>query len=576
MTSRTLFGVAAPLGALFVAACAAQPPAMDAPPAASAAVSTPAELPLKYDAKPTTADITVDDFMSRIYVFADDSMMGRQGGTEGNMKGNAYIESEVRRLGLQPAGENGTWVQTVPLVRRQYDTTSTITVGQQTLRIWSDFAPVLARGVPRSLAGAQVVYAGVYGQAQVKPEQVAGKLVLFSAPPGAFTPLARVTATSPLFGAAGVAIANLESATPAFLATTRRSGLSLSSSGPSRLAESTVPMYVTARAAAQLLGRPIAGATPWTTGATITASTLAQVELPTPARNVVAVLPGSDPALRGQYVALGAHNDHIGVARAAVDHDSLRAWNQAKWALEGRYGGGPDLTAEQLAAIRVNLDSLRRLRPARRDSINNGADDDGSGSMALLEIAENLVASPQRPRRSVLFIWHTGEELGLVGSRYFTDNPTVPRDSIVAQINIDMIGRGTTNDIQGGGPNYLGVLGHDKLSTELGRLVAETNAAQPRPFEFDFRLNAPGHPEQIYCRSDHWNYARYNIPIAFFFTNLHEDYHQVTDEPQYIDYPHLTRITQYMRDLTLRTANLDHRPAVDGPRMANPQQPCVQ
>ena len=216
-----------------------------------------------------------------------------------------------------------------------------------------------------------------------------------------------------------------------------------------------------------------------------------------------------------------------------------------------------------VAAIRVNVDSLRRLRPARRDSINNGADDDGSGSMALLEIAEKMARMRERPARSVLFVWHTGEEKGLLGSRYYSDHPTVARDSIVAQLNIDMVGRGMAGDAKRGGPNYVGMIGARRLSTELGALTDAVNEAQPTPLDFDYALDANGHPENIYCRSDHYNYARYGIPVAFFFSGLHGDYHQVTDEPQYIDYPHYARITNYIHDLALRVANLDHRPVVD-------------
>jgi Zn-dependent M28 family amino/carboxypeptidase len=235
--------------------------------------------------------------------------------------------------------------------------------------------------------------------------------------------------------------------------------------------------------------------------------------------------------------------------------------------------GEPD--AEQAARIRAMVDSMRKLRPARLDSIVNGADDDGSGSMALLEIAERMTGLRGRPARSVLFVWHTGEEKGLLGSRYYSDNPTVPRDSIVAQINIDMIGRGTAADAKRGGPGYVGLVGSRRLSTELGNLAEAVNRAQRPPLTFDYALDANGHPENIYCRSDHYNYARYGIPIVFLFTGLHGDYHQVTDEPQYVDYPHYARITGYVHDLTMRVANLNHRPVVDKAR-PDPNGVCRQ
>jgi hypothetical protein len=274
-------------------------------------------------------------------------------------------------------------------------------------------------------------------------------------------------------------------------------------------------------------------------------------------RNVVAILRGSDPARRDEYVALGAHKDHEGIARRAVDHDSLRVVTRLQ-RLALFAGEGLDR-----ARVRQAVDSARRLRPPRLDSIYNGADDDASGSMAMLEIAEALVGAPRRPRRSILFVWHTGEEDGLVGSRWFTDHPTVPVSSIVAQVNVDMIGRGTAADIPEGGDDYLIAVGHRRISSDLGRVVDSVNAAQPRPFRIDLSWDDPQHPEQIYGRSDHASYARLGIPIVFFFTGLHDDYHSVTDEPQYLDYPHYTRIVSYIGDVVTALADRDQRPAVN-------------
>ena len=207
-----------------------------------------------------------------------------------------------------------------------------------------------------------------------------------------------------------------------------------------------------------------------------------------------------------------------------------------------------------------------RIRPPRRDSIRNGADDDGSGSMAVLEIAEAIAAMPVKPKRSMIFAWWTAEEDGLVGSRWWTDNPTVPLNQVVSNINMDMIGRGRAEDVPGGGPDFLGLLGADRLSTTLGERVQAVNKQQPNPLRldnrFDWPIAWPGY-NNIYGRSDHANFARYNIPIVFFFTGLHADYHQVTDEPQYIDYPHYSKIVNFVKDLTIDVANLPQRPKVD-------------
>jgi hypothetical protein len=293
-----------------------------------------------------------------------------------------------------------------------------------------------------------------------------------------------------------------------------------------------------------------------------------------PARNVVAMIPGADPALAGEYVALGAHNDHVGFNHEPVDHDSLRAYNTARRALAIQTPNQP-IPPERLAQIKVNVDSLRRARPARPDSIYNGADDDGSGSMSLLEIAEAFAKSPTKPKRSLVFVWHTGEELGLFGSQYFTDHPTVTRDSIVAQLNMDMIGRGAKGEEALGGPTYVQLIGSRRLSTELGDLVETVNRRQAMPFAIDYQYDATGHPEQYYCRSDHYMYARYGIPIVFFSTGDHQDYHQVTDESQYIDYQHMQRVAQLIHDVADAVANLDHRVVVDKPK-PDPHGQCVQ
>jgi hypothetical protein len=420
------------------------------------------------------------------------------------------------------------------------------------------------------------VYGGTAAEPALTREQAAGKVVVLRAE--TLAPQ-RMSAQSPLAAAAAVVYAGPDRIAPA----AREGAATPAMAMAARTAAATIPpqLFVTRAVAERMLGAPLDGLAPGAAGRAV-AGSVRFAEAPAPARNVVAVLPGSDPALRGQYVALGAHNDHVGYARRPVDHDSLKVANAqrraAYVALDTAGGEALDRAAAQQVADRVrgmtvNVDSLRRVRPARPDSINNGADDDGSGSMALLEIAENLAAARARPKRSVLFVWHTAEEKGLLGSRWYADHPTVSRDSIVAQLNIDMIGRGGREDVATGGPDYLGVVGSRRLSTELGGLAAEEG--RRAGLRLDYALDADGHPQNIYCRSDHYNYARYGIPIAFFFTGLHGDYHQVTDEPQYIDYPHYARITNYVRDLAVRLADLDHRVVVDRPK-PDPNGECRQ
>ncbi len=534
-------------------------------------------LPLKHDPQPTTSAITASDLMTRLYLIADDSMMGRQAGTEGNLKATAYIAAELKKLGLQPAGDSGTFFQWVPLVRRTYASSVTLRVDETPITSPHDWLPYSTRGTPRPVDGARVIFGGTFNDSTtwITAAQAAGRLVLFKTPRDAQGPrpiVPTIRGNSRFAAAAGVAVVGLERTTPAMLQSLARTTIGLKAAAGGTASPQV--FLVTSATAALMLRRTLDNATAGDTGA-VMRGVIPIEETPLPARNVVAVLPGGDATLRGEYVAIGAHSDHIGVRETPVDHDSLRAANTAAWEMRGRSTSGHVLSSDQLATIHINVDSLHRLRSLRIDSINNGADDDGSGTVGLLEIAQAAAATKSRPRRSLLFVWHTGEELGLLGSRFFTDHPTVPRDSIVAQLNIDMIGRGAAADIAGGGPRYLELIGSFRLSTELGQTAERVNQARAQPFVFDYSLDAAGHPENIYCRSDHANYARYGIPIIFFSSGLHQDYHQVTDEPQYIDYAHLERITQYVFDLGVTLANQDHRPLVDHPK-PDPTAPCRQ
>jgi hypothetical protein len=543
------------------------------------AAASQTALPLKRAAERTRTAITPADLMSRLYLYADDSMMGRSAGTEYNLKATAYIAAEVRRMGLVPAGDSGGYFQNVPLVRRSYDEQSRLVVDGVALKAFEDFQPRDQGAATRAIEGAQAVFAGAWGDSvMLAPEQAAGKLVVIATPrhpqpqqPPWFVP--RAGATARYRAAAGIAIVSLD-LMPAQLKQAFRDPQVILKEGPAPTGDALPTyFYVSAATARRLIGAAADSAATGTAGKTVQGS-LGFAESSAPARNVVAILPGSDPALRGEYVAIGAHNDHVGFDNSPVDHDSLRAFNGAARQLE-LAAADHQVTPEQLAAIRVNVDSLHRLHAARRDSIFNGADDDGSGTVAVLEIAEAFAGARAKPKRSLIFVWHTGEELGLFGAQYFTDHPTVARDSIVAQLNMDMVGRGRAEDELLGGPGYLQLIGTRRLSTELGDLIETVNKARSRPFAFDYQFDATGHPEQYYCRSDHYMYARYGIPIAFFSTGNHRDYHQVTDEPQYIDYQKLTDVSQFVYDVALAVANLDHRVVVDKPK-PDPRGNCVQ
>jgi hypothetical protein len=537
---------------------------------------------------PTVGAITEADAMTRLYIFADDSMLGREAGTLGNVKGTNYIAAEMQRMGLEPGGENGTYFQTVPVVISRIDTTLTLAVGGAPLQLGADYLPLnpgtAGPAIPvgtttRSLNGVQVVYGGQLGGQLISPAAAAGKLVVFTEPAATTGrrdyrfyrngPMAQYA------GAAGLAGVTLDVLSPAQVGRLR--GPQTHPRADPKLATGPAVLIVSPRAAERLLGvSSLDGLSVGATGATVSGD-IGFIDTPSayPARNVIGILRGGDLALRGQYVAIGAHNDHIGITPHPLDHDSVLANNMVV-RRQGIQDPVRTPTAAEAARIRFLRDSLTRAHGgARPDSINNGADDDGSGTVALLEIAQRFATAPGRTKRSLLFVSHTGEEKGLWGSEWFTDHPTVPRDSIVAQLNMDMVGRGKPTDIMGRGPNNIQLIGPRRLSTQLGDLIDSVNAARTPHMDIDASFDANGHPLNRYCRSDHYMYARYGIPITYFSLGYHTDYHQVTDEPQYIDYGHLVRVARFVHDIAEAVANRPQRLVVDKP-IPDPNAGCRQ
>ncbi|HYW51830.1 MAG TPA: M28 family peptidase [Gemmatimonadaceae bacterium] len=576
----------------------------------------PDEGPKTWAPRPTSAPITANDLRTRLYQFADDSMQGRRIGEPGNAKGTDYIAREFKRLGLKPAGDSGTYFQVLPFGPVAFDSAaSRLSVRGAALRAKQDWIP-MTPSAPMRIAGTAnvenvpTVFAGQWGDTSVTLDAalLRGKVAVFRAPraaqvvgaaSGAPVSFLSCDARPDMFGAAAVIAAEASGRAPSRRAVggggvrdTRAQDagavavllVGLETTAPATInaafaARPTMrPVPVTngigvatisSAVASQLFGGSAEQLTVGAVGAPVSASwTYAWKPSAAPARNVVAILPGSDPSMASEYVLVGAHNDHIGTSPTAVDHDSLRAVNTVT-----RPQGANDGACQPTAAQQQRIDSLlaaaRRIRPARRDSIFNGADDDGSGTVVLLEIAEQFAA--EKPKRSIIFVSHQGEEGGLLGSAWFVDHPTVPLTSIVAAHNMDMLGKGRVDQVKFGGPASVQTLGARRLSREFGDIIDSVNATRAEVMAIDKSWDVTANPLNRFCRSDQVNYVRKDVPVTYFSLGYAQDYHQLTDEPQYIEYEHSARLGRFIHDVMMAIAMRKDRPAIAGPDPSYPQ-----
>jgi hypothetical protein len=502
----------------------------------------------------TIAANQIRDYLTFI---ASDEMEGRDTPSRGLDLTAKFLAMNLTRWGFKPAGDNGSFFQHIELQRNRADSGQTkVEINGRTLTAGTDYLPVAGAG---NVSG-QLVFAG--SGWFVKSKEIdaykgidpSGKIAVIFGAPNSFP---RGVARADL-GKAGV-----DSINPVdyarnkgvvgiiyvpdfqYLANWQRNRARIMERGSTVVTkfqtQSNAPLpsiVITPETAnAIFAGEPQSASTIFNAsyGNGLPSSFLMRDQKSVtmnvtnnsetvPTQNVVAVWEGSDPLLKAEYVALGAHYDHVGsgCARTATDN------------------------------------------------ICNGADDDGSGTTALLGMAEALAKAPARPKRSILFVWHAGEEKGLWGSRYFTEFPTVPLNQIVAQINIDMIGRskkeGDTSraNAELTGPNAIYLIGSTMMSTELGEIVNTVNKSYLN-ITFDTKYDDPKDPNRFFFRSDHYMYARKGIPIIFFFDGTHEDYHGVGDTAEKIDYQKMEKVTRTIYMTLWEIANRPARLKVDKP-----------
>ncbi|MEO6393174.1 MAG: M28 family peptidase [Pyrinomonadaceae bacterium] len=504
-------------------------------------------------ARATAETVTAAQLKDYLSFVSSDLMEGRDTPSRGLDITALFISTLLARWGVQPAGDSGTYFQKIKLLRTVVKDEGTVaSIGGRTFKYGESFLAQARAGN----VSAPLVYVGdgwyvksknidAYAGLEVK-----GKIVVVRGggfPTGlTFTELRQMDAKdwadpthyAERSGAAGVIILADPGTVGAWdrLKRYQQNVGNLVVEGIPSERDNTVSIPVItanpAMATALFEGEAVTAASvfdttkpvaPFAFGAPRKVSfTIAAEEKIQWTQNVVGVIPGSDPRLKNEYVAVGAHYDHIGLSAQGVNGDL----------------------------------------------INNGADDDGSGTVSILAFADAVAHAKVKPRRSILFVWHCGEEKGLWGSQYFTTHPTIPLRQVVTQLNIDMIGRSKpAGDTQPrnkdlSGPDEIYVIGSKMMSTDLGALSERVNNGYLK-LAFNYKYDDPTDPNRYFFRSDHFNYAQKGVPIIFYFDGEHVDYHRPSDEISRIDFNKMERVARTVFMTMWEIADSAEKPTVD-------------
>lgn len=502
--------------------------------------------------------ITASQLSNYLYFVASDAMGGRDTPSQGLDVTAEFIKMNLQRWGFKPAGDNGTYFQKIVLRRESFDPQKTILkIGDKSFSLGEDFFRLRGSGT----AEGGLVFVGdgwlvkSKGIDAHRGIDVKGKIVVIAPQnfsQSTISPRPEGVTSEDLKGERGVdwaepleyaqikGAAGLVVIAPPQLQAIWGQLRNLLGRGtmypdklrPTQASVGSLPVFLVAPQVAETIfsGESINVASKSPAELPKTASLSAAVRSETLwTQNVVAIWEGSDPILKNEMVAIGAHYDHVGT--------------------------NPNAPGE--------------------DKIWNGADDDGSGTVAVLAIAEALAKAKTRPKRSILLVWHCGEEKGLWGSEYFNRFPTIDIKKVIAQLNIDMIGRSQDpNNIikcvrpnmrcneELSKPNEIYVIGKDMMSSALGKVVDGVNKSYLN-LQYNTRYDDPKDPNRFFFRSDHFNYAVNGIPIVFWFDGVHEDYHQPSDSPDKIDYAKMEKVTRTIYLTLLQLANLKERPKID-------------
>ncbi|MCW3114278.1 MAG: family peptidase [Segetibacter sp.] len=465
----------------------------------------------KNTAAPTALSaIKETDLKKDLYEMASDHFAGREAGTLDELKVSMWWADKLRAAGLRPVGDDGTFFQFFSIKRNRIATNSTVTIGTESLLIWKD---VLVAITTPAKVTAPIVFVGNGSKSELDRVDVKGKVVAIQATPEGLnlnvslwerrymgyvlnkyrTELINRGAAAIIFITDAAGEQSWNQVLPAM-----KRGLYDIEGGPNAVAASVLPVFWLHNSNVNMVKNE---------GAVFNA-TINVEQFDYPSVNIIGKVDGTDKQLSKEYVLFSGHQDHDGVRLA--------------------YG---------------------------TDSIYNGADDNAAVSVALLAIARAFKASPGK--RSALFVWHGAEERGLLGSKWYAMHPTVEKNSIVAVLNGDMIGRNNPDSAA-----LLGVQPPHRNSSELVTMALQSNNEGPK-FKLDTLWDKTTHVEGWYFRSDHLPYARAGYPAIFFTTLLHPDYHTPMDEAKRIDYAKLKRMTDWMYRTGWKVANASKRPALE-------------
>lgn len=484
------------------------------------------------------ATISEADLKKHLTYIASDELEGRDTGSEGQKKAAKYIVQHLEEWGLQPivntpAGKS--YLQTFPLYKADWGE-GYVTVGKKKMAFFKDYIPSGLVNIPEE-KGYETVFVG-HGvkddsRDDYKGKDVKGKAVVFLSGDGTAdgqgwsgtAGLRRKNRIATDLGAAAIfEVSTADESAFKTLVAERKAVLSrfsrMTIEKSPAAAATAVPAFVTSKAmGAALIGvktskleKYAPGSTAFKTKPVSIKLKSERVDLPVETANVMGFLEGTDR--KDEVVVISAHYDHVGVDE--------------------------------------------------KGQIYNGADDDGSGTCAVMELAQAFAQAKKEghgPRRSFLFLWVTGEEKGLLGSEYFADHdPVIPLKNIICNLNIDMIGR--VDKKHEANPDYTYIIGSDKLSSELHAISEKANKESVN-LELDYEFNDPNDPNKFYYRSDHYNFAKNKIPVAFYFTGVHEDYHRPGDDVEKILFPRYAKIVKLVFNTAWELANRDKRIVVD-------------